>query len=806
MDELLEFLRSKDFQISTITLDGKIHRFPRGGSKDSAWIIGFQNHTIDGGIPYIFARMGDWRTGEEYDFTSKKVKPNKDEKLLIKKKIEQAKVDAEKVREELQEVACERAEKMWTYCKDSGPTAYSRLKQVTVMKGTKRGDKDELLIPMRDIDGKLWGIQRIFPDGKKIFSKGQKVTGTFFLFGEIQDQIVLCEGWATGASVHAATQRTTGCCFNAANLVDVARAVKEKYPTISITIAGDDDRDNEINVGREKAEKAAKITLGPVLFPPKGTDFNDLHVSDGLEAVRAVFDSDPEVEYGYVPLGVNEQICYFYLKQRRDIYKANSFTDVQVYHIAPREHWQSRFESKTGIDMAGVKDHLIQISSEIGPFDISRVRGTGVWFDRGRTVINSGYELIVDGQPTSPTKFKSHYIYIQTSNRFMITDQSPLTRQECTGFKDLAIGLAWRRKTDPLFLLGWLALARVAGALPIRPHIWITGGKGTGKSTVMEHFLAPLLGGPQAKIYVQGGSSESGIRQTLGASSKPIIFDEFETIDNKSKLLVLGMQNLNRQSWSITTGTVIKGSSSGIAVEYQMSHAACMSSIRVWFCNDADKSRYSVIELLKPTMSQDELQIGLSLVNETVGERLFKRAAHMVPVIRASYDVLFREIAAVRGNRVAQQLAMLLAGYYILESDDPISKTLAKETANDAMFIETVDEEEAEEDCFECLRHLLTSKVRLVSGGDSVERTIEEIIADSKLWQWKELRNYGIIFDGDCLQISDSHAELKKIFNNTKWIDWSRSLKRIPDTSKVSSARFGKSFQRATRIPKSILL
>jgi putative DNA primase/helicase len=42
--------------------------------------------------------------------------------------------------------------------------------------GVRIGD-GLLLVPMRDIDGKLWSLQEIFPSGDKLFMKGGRTAG-----------------------------------------------------------------------------------------------------------------------------------------------------------------------------------------------------------------------------------------------------------------------------------------------------------------------------------------------------------------------------------------------------------------------------------------------------------------------------------------------------------------------------------------------------------------------------------------------------------------------------------------------------
>ncbi|MBK9986174.1 MAG: toprim domain-containing protein [Betaproteobacteria bacterium] len=106
--------------------------------------------------------------------------------------------------------------------------------------------------------------------------------------------LAVCEGYATAASVHQATGRPTAVAFDAGNLANVAKTLRKLYPAVLVVIAGDDDRATEArtgsNPGRLKAEAAARAVHGLAVFPAplpeNGSDFNDLHQGEGLDAVR----------------------------------------------------------------------------------------------------------------------------------------------------------------------------------------------------------------------------------------------------------------------------------------------------------------------------------------------------------------------------------------------------------------------------------------------------------------------------------------------------------------------------------------
>jgi hypothetical protein len=60
-------------------------------------------------------------------------------------------------------------------------------------------------VPIRDAAGELHSLQFIGASGTKRFLKGGRVVGLYFLIGVAGKVICIAEGYATGASIHAAT-------------------------------------------------------------------------------------------------------------------------------------------------------------------------------------------------------------------------------------------------------------------------------------------------------------------------------------------------------------------------------------------------------------------------------------------------------------------------------------------------------------------------------------------------------------------------------------------------------------------------
>lgn len=100
---------------------------------------------------------------------------------------------------------------------------------------------NRLLVPMTDHAGTVWNIQTVAPDGGKLFLKGGRTKGVFWLAGKVIDRLVIGEGMATVAAIRRATGLPVIAALSAHNLPTVAALVRAKRPDLSIIVAADDD-------------------------------------------------------------------------------------------------------------------------------------------------------------------------------------------------------------------------------------------------------------------------------------------------------------------------------------------------------------------------------------------------------------------------------------------------------------------------------------------------------------------------------------------------------------------------------------
>jgi len=93
---------------------------------------------------------------------------------------------------------------------------------------------------------RLAGLQKILPDGAKLFNKGMDPVGAACRFGRKPkdgELLLVGEGLATVLSAHQLLERAYTCfvAFTAGNLLPVARSLRKLYPKSAILFLADDD-------------------------------------------------------------------------------------------------------------------------------------------------------------------------------------------------------------------------------------------------------------------------------------------------------------------------------------------------------------------------------------------------------------------------------------------------------------------------------------------------------------------------------------------------------------------------------------
>ncbi len=218
----------------------------------------------------------DWRTGEKHFWRANGDDPD----TFVPT------IDSRARREEerrSQEAATRGAQRYYDRAMPlKGPTKYLIDKELGVdgCEGIRCMGDGELVVPMF-VRGKLSSVQRIMPDGSKLFWTHAPVKGALFSIRRRDSVVTLfCEGVATGLLLFTAVPTATVICtFSASNLPVVASYVS---PHGMVCVCCDNDSDTEVKIGRnpgiDAGKKAAEaIGAGLAIPDARGSDWLDVY-------------------------------------------------------------------------------------------------------------------------------------------------------------------------------------------------------------------------------------------------------------------------------------------------------------------------------------------------------------------------------------------------------------------------------------------------------------------------------------------------------------------------------------------------
>lgn len=298
IDAFKDAIRSAGYEPPQDINPGQFHRFSANGKRSDT--AGFCKLFDDlrGGI------FGDFRNGITHEWQAQKPETmTAEQRQQHREAVERARQEREAELARVQQETREKAARIWAAsppANDNHP--YLVRKQVKAF--NIRESRGSLVIPVASADGTLQSLQFIDADGNKLFLKGGMKRGCYFSFGgKPVDRVIVAEGYATGASLHMAHGCPVAIAFDAGNLEPVCKALRAKLPEdIKVEIWADNDVNTPGNPGLTKANKVA-AEIGATVIAPEAGDWNDVAVSQGLDAVRdvVVANTNQPVVYANLP-------------------------------------------------------------------------------------------------------------------------------------------------------------------------------------------------------------------------------------------------------------------------------------------------------------------------------------------------------------------------------------------------------------------------------------------------------------------------------------------------------------------------
>jgi putative DNA primase/helicase len=282
-------LQNIGYSFDNLKEDGQWHDGGNAPNKGKCRYIVIQH------VKGVIVRYHDHRQGEEYhtwkSWGADNTRLSPEEYARRK-----AEIDAHNARQQ-EAAALVRAKRIasqrqvWATSQTANPEHPYLLRKRVGAYGIRQSG-NALLIPIRDLSGQLQALQYIYPEKREMADGGKSdkqifgsKRGNFHHIGRVSDPtdtVYVCEGYATGATLHQITGQCVVVAFDAGNLLPVGLSIRSKYPQADLVFCADNDvgiKAGSIeNPGVHYAREAARACYGRVIIPNTHTkmDFNDL--------------------------------------------------------------------------------------------------------------------------------------------------------------------------------------------------------------------------------------------------------------------------------------------------------------------------------------------------------------------------------------------------------------------------------------------------------------------------------------------------------------------------------------------------
>jgi energy-coupling factor transporter ATP-binding protein EcfA2 len=585
------------------------------------------------------------------------------------------------------------------------------------------------------------------------------------------------------------------------------------------------------------------------------------HLKEAPAARRAAGGGYLPEDCPVTPLGKNGLMLHFldsagsYVQVEARALSKNTivglFGRYSAYLLSQRQ-WGKAFDDQTGKPKTWAPDKvaesLTQACDEEGPFAGPEcLRGNGAWLGEDDSLLIHLGNTIWNGGARERPGARERHIYVRRPARTPPANERQPGGEDGPGaeLQRLLRCWQWRRpELDPLLMTGAVSAAWLCGALEARPQVWLTGERGSGKSTLMKRLLAQVLHEGESCI-VSDDPTEAGVRARLQQDSIAFMFDEAEPSEDNTRLN--SVIKLARSAFS--GGSALRSTENHGTVMHAIRFTGFFSSILRPSFNTQDLSRIAHLTVRKnpsgrpPKLSRDEAWM--------LGRRLHRRMVDAWPLFQERL-VTWREAVMAVGldGRGADLYGTLLAAADVALHDAPPDGDTLADLAAQVAEATRADRAEEEPEWSRCLSHLCTMQAPQWRSGMQAEigtliaigagrRVIHDAengdrrrpLASERADADRALGALGLrvvpmlcpqkrpIVDpktGDLvadLAVANSHATLASLFQRTPWAAragaagaWRAALQDAPDVRASKEMRFGAKASRCLLVPVHVVL
>jgi len=234
-----QFMAEYELAPSEIIADGKIHRYSidEKKSKPDEWYVAYEGISSKRN-PFFMCVFGSWCDGSKYEYKSFEDSETFDSQEIneLKQFLDKQRLQTDQQIKEMHDKTAANAQKLWPSYSKKQPSdehlGYIKQKNIKLFDGIKFGTNEmgfpSMIIPLYNKQGEIRSLQFISVDNNgttyKSFLKGGEKRGNYHTIGHIppdENVLFVCEGYATGATVHEAINKPVVVAFDAGNLKSV---------------------------------------------------------------------------------------------------------------------------------------------------------------------------------------------------------------------------------------------------------------------------------------------------------------------------------------------------------------------------------------------------------------------------------------------------------------------------------------------------------------------------------------------------------------------------------------------------------
>lgn len=434
---------------------------------------------------------------------------------------------------------------------------------------------------------------------------------------------------------------------------------------------------------------------------------------------------------------------------------------------------------------------LIQQSAAVGLFDPTMPeRRVGLWRAGDVAVLHLGDQILWGDTWRRPGFKEAGALWRAEPAR--VAKAPPAPPSACIGLEALMGRWHWQQPGAAGVMFGLWAAGLMGAAVPWRPHGFIVGEAGSGKSTLFRLLAAANPLAVEVNDY-----TEAGLRQTLSSHASAALLDEADADQAAEADKLQRVIGLLRRTSGGSGAVVLRGSAGGASQRFEVVASAIMGAILPPILLPQDASRITRLDVLRRAPDGPPLPTDAEVREiRALGPAFLARAMEALPRFAEAFAEARAQLLALDGEapRVADQVGAILAARHVMQHDGPMG-ALGDELDILSWAIPSAESRAAEGGPQQALHHLLHATLDMQRHGErpvvwrTVLRAQSHVETDGDEAR-RNLLDHGMRWGPyplrdatgpPCLYVMNNHPQLARIFAGTRWAGgkWTEDLARL---------------------------